>query len=88
MADDNQNTEVNTSDDKTSKLEVALKLAKFTIGGSWVLWALAVGVSVIAPLINPEAIVQPAQDIAAVLLPINTGTTGILLGYIVGKQDK
>lgn len=72
-------TEVDLKDSKLSKLEVALKLSVLTIGGSWAIWA--------AAIVASFAGISGAKEIADQLLPINTGTTGALLGYILGKQE-
>ena len=79
MSPADDTTEIDTKDSKTSKLEVALKLSCLTVGGSWCVWT----ASIIASFLG----IQNAIDIANQLLPINTGTTGALLGYILGKQD-
>lgn len=79
MSPADDTTEIDVSDSKTSKLEVALKLAVLTVGGSWCVWA----ASIVASFFG----IPNSLDIANQLLPINTGTTGALLGYILGKQD-
>lgn len=90
-----QSNTVNTSDDKTSKLEVALWLAKFLILGEFLLFGFVLVVWVVADTIGSIKIgeqtiitisAQGAETAVGMLLPITTGNIGALIGYILGSN--
>lgn len=83
---------VNISDDYISKLEVALKLARFVIIGIFILFAVSLLVWIFASLvgsiqIGDDVVVSISAEGAAqavnMLLPITTGNVGALIGYIL-----
>ncbi len=86
---------VDTSDTITSKLEVALKLAKWLIAGEFVLFAAAFAVWLTAGTIGSIQLTgiavytidsEVAEKAVNILLPITTGNVGALIGYILGKS--
>lgn len=82
----NDDTEVDLSDKKTSKLEVGLKLATIFAAAVTAVWGLAGGASVIVghPNVNPET----AKAIFDQLTPIVTATgLGTFIAWVVGKNN-
>lgn len=87
--------EVDTSDKLTSKLEVALFLAKVLIFGEFLLFGLAfvmwVSIGTVGSIQIGEDVVytisvEHAEKAVNILLPITTGNIGALIGYILGKS--
>ena len=88
--------EVILDDNKTSKLEIALQIAKILIIGEFVLFGFVLVVWVSADTlgsitINENTVVlvsaQGAEKAVGMLLPITTGNIGALIGYILGKKE-
>jgi len=76
--------EVAIDDKLTSKLEVALFLAKWLILGEFILFAVALGIWVGGTAAGIPA--EAAESAVGILLPITTGNIGALIGYILGKN--
>ncbi len=93
--DEHATKNVITDDNKTSKLEVALKLAKFTILGEFILFGFSLVTWVVSSLIGGihigESVLitvdaSAAEKAVNTLLPITTGNIGALIGYILGTR--
>lgn len=77
MSPADDTTEIDTSDTKTSKLETALFLTKLSSIGVFTVW----GGSVLAQFLGIQ------NELVGQLFPIVTGNLGVLIGYVIGKQD-
>jgi hypothetical protein len=79
--------EVNTGDDKTSRIEVILNQGKNLLYVAWGAWLglEAYGLAG-AQLAGLEG--EPALDVASNMFPVLTAWTGAFIAVIVGKADK
>lgn len=89
------NAPVILDDNKTSKLETALWLAKWLIFGEFVLFGIVLIVWIAADTIGSIEIGEQtvitisatgAEKAVGMLLPITTGNIGALIGYILGRK--